>query len=42
MRSLQEVERRYAAWALEQLGGQRGKTAAALEIDGKTLAKLLG
>jgi two-component system response regulator HydG len=42
VRPLHEVERRYAAWALEQLGGQRGRTAAALEIDGKTLAKLLG
>jgi two-component system response regulator HydG len=42
VRPLQEVERRYAAWALEQLQGQRGKTAAALQIDGKTLAKLLG
>ena len=38
---LAEVERRYAAWALAQNGGQRGKTAAALDIDGKTLAKLL-
>jgi two-component system response regulator HydG len=42
VRPLHEVERRYAAWALEQLEGQRGKTAAALQIDGKTLAKLLG
>jgi two-component system response regulator HydG len=42
VRALHEIERRYAAWALEQLSGQRGKTAAALEIDGKTLAKLLG
>ena len=42
VRALHEIERRYAAWALEQLGGQRGKTAAALQIDGKTLAKLLG
>jgi two-component system response regulator HydG len=41
VRPLHEVERRYAAWAVEQFGGQRGKTAAALEIDGKTLAKLL-
>jgi two-component system response regulator HydG len=42
VRPLDEIDRRYAAWALEQNSGQRGKTAAALDIDAKTLAKLLG
>jgi two-component system response regulator HydG len=36
-----ELTRRYAAWALEQLGGHKTKTAAALDIDDKTLAKWL-
>jgi two-component system, NtrC family, response regulator HydG len=38
---MREVHRRYATWALEQLGGQRGRTADRLGIDGKTLAKWL-
>jgi two-component system response regulator HydG len=38
---VREVQRRYAAWALAQCGGQRGRTADRLEIDGKTLAKWL-
>ena len=38
---MREVQRRYAAWALVQLGGQRGRTADRLGIDGKTLAKYL-
>ncbi|HXJ22431.1 MAG TPA: sigma-54 dependent transcriptional regulator [Polyangia bacterium] len=38
---MREVQRRYAAWALEQLGGQRGQTADRLGIDGKTLAEWL-
>jgi two-component system response regulator HydG len=38
---IREVQRRYAAWALEQLGGQRGRTAEALDVDAKTLAKWL-
>ena len=36
------VQRRYAAWALEQLGGHRGRTAERLGVDAKTLAKWLG
>ncbi len=39
---LQELERRYARWALDQLGGRKMATAEKLEIDRKTLAKLLG
>ena len=40
--SLDAMERRYAAWALEQLGGRRMLTAETLDIDRKTLARLLG
>jgi two-component system, NtrC family, response regulator HydG len=40
--SLRELERRYASWALAQHGGHRGKTAEKLEIDPKTLRRLLG
>jgi len=40
--SLAEMDRRYAAWALDQLGGRRMLTAETLDIDRKTLAKLLG
>jgi two-component system, NtrC family, response regulator HydG len=36
-----EVQRRYATWALAQFGGQRGRTADQLGVDGKTLAKWL-
>jgi two-component system response regulator HydG len=39
--SMREVQRRYAAWALERLGGHRTRTAEALGIDLKTLAKWL-
>jgi two-component system response regulator HydG len=39
---LREMSRRYAAWALEQLGGRKGLTAEKLEIDTKTLSRLLG
>jgi two-component system response regulator HydG len=39
---LVEVERRYAAWALEQMEGRKLATADKLDIDRKTLAKLLG
>jgi two-component system, NtrC family, response regulator HydG len=39
---LQEIERRYARWALDQLGGRKMATAEKLEIDRKTLARLLG
>ncbi len=39
---LRELERRYAAWALAQTGGHRGKTAEKLGVDPKTLRKWLG
>jgi two-component system response regulator HydG len=39
---LHELERRYAQWALDQLGGRKMATAEKLEIDRKTLARLLG
>jgi two-component system response regulator HydG len=39
---LEEVDRRYAEWALEQLGGKRMLTAEKLDIDRKTLSRLLG
>jgi two-component system response regulator HydG len=35
------LQRRYAAWALEQLGGHRTRTAERLGVDAKTLAKWL-
>ncbi len=38
---LEAMQQRYAAWALEQLGGRRMATAEALDIDPKTLARLL-
>ena len=38
---VRELQRRYAAWALEQLGGHRTRTAERLGIDMKTLAKWL-
>jgi two-component system response regulator HydG len=38
---IRDVQRRYASWALERFGGQRGRTAEALGVDGKTLAKWL-
>jgi len=37
-----ELERRYAAWAVAQTGGHRGKAAEKLGIDPKTLRKWLG
>ncbi|HEX3771766.1 MAG TPA: sigma-54 dependent transcriptional regulator [Polyangiaceae bacterium] len=39
---IREVQRRYAAWALERFEGHKTRTAEALGIDGKTLAKWLG
>jgi two-component system response regulator HydG len=39
---IREVQRRYAAWALEKFDGHKARTAEALGIDGKTLAKWLG
>jgi two-component system response regulator HydG len=38
---MRELQRRYAAWALVQLGGNKRRTAERLELDHKTLAKLL-
>ena len=38
---IREVQRRYAAWALEKLGGHKTRTAEALDVDAKTLAKWL-
>ena len=38
---VRELQRRYAAWALEQLGGQKKRTADKLGIDLKTLSKWL-
>jgi two-component system response regulator HydG len=39
---LEDVERRYARWAIAQLGGRKMLTAEKLRIDRKTLARLLG
>jgi two-component system, NtrC family, response regulator HydG len=38
---VRDVQRRYAVWALEQLGGHRTRTAEKLGIDLKTLGKWL-
>jgi len=38
---IREIQKRYAVWALERLGGHRRRTAEALEVDSKTLAKWL-
>ncbi len=38
---MREMQRRYAAWAFEQLAGRKLVTAEALGIDDKTLAKWL-
>jgi two-component system response regulator HydG len=38
---VRDIQRRYAAWALEQCGGHRTRTAERLGIDMKTLAKWL-
>lgn len=38
---LREVQRRYAAWAYEQLGGKKVLTAEKLDVDFRTLSKLL-
>jgi two-component system response regulator HydG len=39
---LVEIERRYASWALDQMDGRKLATAEKLDVDRKTLAKLLG
>ena len=38
---LRELERQYALWTVGQTGGHRGKAAELLDIDPKTLRKLL-
>ena len=38
---IRELQRRYAAWALQECGGHRGRTAERLGIDPKTLGKWL-
>jgi two-component system response regulator HydG len=38
---IREVQRRYAAWALEKLGGHKRRTAETLGVDIKTLTKWL-
>jgi two-component system response regulator HydG len=38
---MRDVQRRYAAWALEQMSGSKSRTAERLGIDVKTLSKWL-
>lgn len=38
---IREMQRRYATWALEKLGGHKRRTAEALGVDAKTLLKWL-
>ena len=38
---LRELTRRYAAWAYHQLGDHRNRTAERLQVDPKTISKLL-
>ena len=38
---MRDLQRRYASWALEQMGGRKMVTAEKLGIDDKTLARLL-
>jgi two-component system, NtrC family, response regulator HydG len=38
---LREMQRRYAAWAFAELGGHKALTAETLDVDVKTLTKLL-
>jgi two-component system response regulator HydG len=38
---IRDVQRRYALWAFEMLGGHKARTAEALEVDSKTLMKWL-
>lgn len=39
---MREMQRRYAHWAYERLGGRKVLTAETLALDFKTLSKLLG
>ncbi len=41
VKTIAEIERLYAAWALGQTGGHRGQTAEKLGVDPKTLRKWL-
>ena len=38
---IRDVQRRYAAWALDRFGGHKTRTAEALGVDLKTLSKWL-
>ena len=38
---IRELQKRYAAWALDRLGGHKARTAEALGVDVKTLTKWL-
>ena len=38
---MRNLQHRYAVWALERLGGHKGRTAETLEIDSKTLNRWL-
>ncbi len=40
--AMREMQRRYATWAYDKLGATKSETAEALDVDVKTLAKLLG
>lgn len=40
--SLREIQRRYAAWAFQQLGSKKVLTAEKLDVDFRTLVRLLG
>jgi len=39
--AMREMQRRYARWVFDQLGGHKARTAERLDIDVKTLGKLL-
>ena len=41
VRTLRELQRKYARWALARFGGHRTRTAEALDVDPKTLARML-
>jgi hypothetical protein len=40
--SARELHHRYALWALEQLGGNKARTADKLHVDVRTVGKWLG
>ena len=39
--SMNEIQRRYARWALDRFGGHKTRTAERLDIDAKTLNRWL-